>query len=96
MYFLKESFQKGPYERTLFVKNGDKGKILIVYLYVDDLIFTGNNKAMFEEFRKSMMIEFKMYDISLIHYFLHIEVLQYDNGIFISQKKYIQGILNRF
>ena len=38
-YFLKAGFTKYPYEHTLFVKSGDKGKMLIVCLYVDDLIF---------------------------------------------------------
>ena len=40
-YFLKVDFLKCPYEHTLFVKIIDKGKMLTVCLYVDDLIFTG-------------------------------------------------------
>jgi len=39
-YFLKVDFSKCPYEHTLFVKIGDKGKKLIICLYVDDLIYT--------------------------------------------------------
>ncbi|KAJ7980732.1 Retrovirus-related Pol polyprotein from transposon TNT 1-94 [Quillaja saponaria] len=62
-YFWKEGFQKCPYEHTLFVKIGDDGKMLIVCLYVDDLIFTGNDNVMFEEFKKSMMVEFEMSDL---------------------------------
>ena len=42
-YFLKKGFKKC--EHTLFVKIGDGGKMLIVYLYVDDLINTGNDIA---------------------------------------------------
>ena len=45
-YFMKEGFQKCPYEHTLYVKI-DGSKVLLVCLYVDDLIFTGNDKAMF-------------------------------------------------
>ncbi|KAA3481175.1 Retrovirus-related Pol polyprotein from transposon TNT 1-94 [Gossypium australe] len=44
---------------------------------------------MFESFKKNMMTEFKMADFGLMHYFLGIEVVQSDTGIFISQKKYI-------
>lgn len=44
-----------PYEHTLFIKVGEAGKILIFCLYVDDLIFTGNDENMFIEFRNSMM-----------------------------------------
>ena len=86
---MKEGFHKCLYEHTLFVKIGDKGKLLIVCLYVDDLIFTGNDVVMFKELKKSMMIEFEMPDLGMMHYFLGIEVVQSANGIFISQKKYV-------
>jgi hypothetical protein len=84
LIFLKKGFHKCPYEHTLFVKIGDKGKLLIVCLYVDDLIFTGNDVVMFKELKKSMMIEFEMPDLGMMHYFLGIEVVQSANGIFIS------------
>ena len=81
---MKEGFHKCPYEHTLFVKIGDKGKLVIVCLYVDDLIFTGNDDVMFKEFKKSMMVEFEMSDLNMMHYFLGIEVVESDDGIFIS------------
>ena len=95
-YFLKEGFQKCPYEHTLFVKNGDEGKMLIVYLYVDDLIYTRNDTTMFGDFKKSMMDEFEMSDLGKLHYFLGLEVVQSDDGIFVSQKKYVHEVLDRF
>uniref|UniRef100_A0A5B7B1Y6 Reverse transcriptase Ty1/copia-type domain-containing protein n=1 Tax=Davidia involucrata TaxID=16924 RepID=A0A5B7B1Y6_DAVIN len=70
--------------------------MLIVCLYVDDLIYTGNNTAMFGSFKKSMMAEFEMSDLGMMHYFLGIEVVQSSTGIFISQKKYVREILDRF
>ena len=95
-YFAKEGFHKCPYEHTLFTKIGDRGKFLIVCLYVDDLIYTGNDKAMIDAFKQSMMNEFDMSDLGLMHYFLGIEVAQTAAGVFISQKKYAQMILDRF
>ncbi|KAL0554757.1 hypothetical protein IC582_008685 [Cucumis melo] len=88
-YFTKERFKKCPYEHTLFTKIGDGRKLLIVCLYVDDLIFTGNDSAMIEKFKRSMMVEFEMSDLRKMHYFLEIEVVQSASGIFISQKKYM-------
>lgn len=41
-YFRKMGFQKCPCKHTLFVKIGDDAKKIIVCLYVDDLIYTGN------------------------------------------------------
>jgi len=95
-YFAKVGFQKCPYEHTLFVKIGDGGKLLFVCLYVDDLIFTRNDGAMFNECKKSMMEEFEMTDLGKMHYFLGLEVVQFDDEIFISQKKYVQEILDTF
>lgn len=38
-------------------------EILIVSLYVDDLIYTGNSAALLEGFKESMMKEFSMTDL---------------------------------
>ncbi|KAI3474406.1 hypothetical protein Pfo_029267 [Paulownia fortunei] len=51
---------------------------------------------MFDRFKESMMVEFDMSDLGMMHYFLGIEVIQSTAGIFISQKKYVQEILDRF
>ena len=50
-YFVKERFERCNCEHTLFTKIGDGGKILIVSLYVDDLIFTCNDESMFVKFK---------------------------------------------
>ena len=48
--------------------------MLIVCLYVDDLIYTRNDRVIFEKLKKSMMVEFDMSDLDMMHYFLGIEV----------------------
>ncbi|GKV11116.1 hypothetical protein SLEP1_g22397 [Rubroshorea leprosula] len=50
-HFLKEGFQKCPYKHTLYIKFGDGGKLIIVCLYVDDLIYTKNDLGMLEKFK---------------------------------------------
>ena len=49
---------------------------MIVCIYVDDLIFTGSNPSMFEEFKKIMINEFEMTDIGLMSCYLGIKVKQ--------------------
>ncbi|KAB2605263.1 hypothetical protein D8674_004980 [Pyrus ussuriensis x Pyrus communis] len=95
-YFINEGFKKCPYEHTLFIKTAEGGKVLIICLYVDDLIFTGNDEVMFKDFKQSMMIEFDMTDLGKMKYFLGIEVSQRSDGIFIGQRKYAQEVLDRF
>lgn len=70
--------------------------MVIVCLYVDDLIYTGNDITMCEKFKQLMMREFDITDLGNMHYFLGIEVVQSETDIFISQKKYVQEILNKF
>ena len=58
--------------------------MLIVYLYVDDLLYTKNYSPMIENFKRSMMVEFDMTILRTMHYFLRVEVVQYVGRIFIS------------
>jgi hypothetical protein len=78
------------------VKKEADGSILFACLYVDDLLFTGNNPTMFEAFKKSMVHEFEMTDIGLMAHFLGLEVVQKEEGIFVSQSSYAKDILERF
>ncbi|KAH9726279.1 hypothetical protein KPL70_008204 [Citrus sinensis] len=94
-YFQEKGFTKCPYEHALYVKEKD-GDILIVCLYVDDLIFTGSNPSLFEEFKRVMIKEFEMTDIGLMACYLGIEVKQNEEGIVISQESYAKEILKKF
>jgi len=65
----------------------------MVFLYVDDLIFTGNSTIMSNEFKRKLMCEFEMNDFGLLQFFFSgIDVKQQKDGIFISQKKYANDI----
>jgi hypothetical protein len=50
----------------VYVKKEDDGSTLFTHLYVDDLIFTGNNPTMFKDFKKSMVQEFEIINIGLM------------------------------
>jgi len=94
-YFKREGFQKSSYDHTLFFKKSES-KILMVSLYVDDLLFTGNDELMCVEFKASMQKEFEMTDMGKMKFFLGVEVHQSEDGIHISQKKYAKEVLERF
>lgn len=49
-YFMKEKFERCQSEHTLFTKSTGS-KLIIVSLYVDELIFTGNDKNLCDEFK---------------------------------------------
>jgi Reverse transcriptase (RNA-dependent DNA polymerase) len=93
-YFTEKGFRRSPRDPTLYVKHGETG-MLIVSLYVDDLIFTGNDEDMMHEFKNNMMKKYEMNDLGCYIIFVGIEIDQ-RNGVFISQKKYAQNILSKF
>lgn len=94
-YFYQENFDKCPHEHTLFVKHIER-KTLIVSLYVDNLIYTGNYEQLFEEFKCSMKKNFAMTDLREMRYFLGVEVTQSEKGIFIHRQKCAREILSKF
>ena len=92
-YLIKSGFSRSSHEPTLYTKSHE-GKILIVCLYVDDLLYTGN--MMLEDFKAAMQAEFDMTDLGVMKYFLGTEIHQSDNGIFVGQQKYATDIIQKF
>ena len=50
-----------------------EGKLLIIVLYVDDLILTGDDQLIVS-CKEDLLREFEMKDMGLMHYFLGMEV----------------------
>ncbi|KAL0294285.1 UNVERIFIED_CONTAM: Retrovirus-related Pol polyprotein from transposon RE2 [Sesamum radiatum] len=94
-YFMNRGFRRSLSEPTLYIKR-QGNDTLIVSLYVDDLIYTGNNEKMIQYFKEDMMKTFEMSDLGLMHFFLGIEINQEKEGIFICQKKYTETLLKKF
>ncbi|GJR45904.1 putative ribonuclease H-like domain-containing protein [Tanacetum coccineum] len=94
-YLLENGFQRGQIDKTLFIKR-DKSDILLVQVYVDDIIFGSTRKEMCTEFEKMMHKKFQMSSMRELTFFLGLQVKQMEDGIFISQDKYVDEILNKF
>jgi hypothetical protein len=95
-YFLKNRFVKCPYEYVIYVKIKENDDTVIVYLYVDELVFTGNNPKMLRDFKQAMIKKFEMTDIGLITYYLGIKIKQAEYKIFVNQEKFAKKILKKF
>ncbi|GJR26927.1 retrovirus-related pol polyprotein from transposon TNT 1-94 [Tanacetum coccineum] len=94
-YLLDNGFQRGQIDKTLFIKK-IKGDILLVQVYVDDIIFGSTKKVLCTEFEKLMHKKFQMSSMGELTFFLGLQVTQKDDGIFISQDKYVEEILKKF
>ena len=85
-------FKKCVKENSVYRKE-EKGKLLIVAVYVDDLFITGSSVESIKEFKDAMSGEFEMTDLGLLTYYLGIEVKQSIQGIMIKQEAYARRIL---
>ncbi|GJW14719.1 hypothetical protein Tco_0018852, partial [Tanacetum coccineum] len=94
-YLLANGFQRGTIDQTLFIRK-HKGEFLLVQVYVDDIIFGSSNPKLCREFEALMHDKFKMSAMGELTFFLGLQVLQKNDGIFISQDKYVGDILKKF
>ncbi|GJX63186.1 putative ribonuclease H-like domain-containing protein [Tanacetum coccineum] len=94
-YLLGNGFKRGKIDQTLFIKK-QKGDILLVQVYVDDIIFGSTNKELCTAFEKLMKDKFQMSSMGELTFFLGLQVQQKKDGIFISQDKYVDEILKKF
>lgn len=94
-YLLSSGFNKSHNEATLYTKKANH-ELLIISLYVDDVLLTGSNVELMENFKVEMKNHFEMSDLGLMTHFLGIEVLQSRQGIFTCQENYIKKVLEKF
>ncbi|GJT57937.1 uncharacterized mitochondrial protein-like protein [Tanacetum coccineum] len=94
-YLLENRFKRGIIDNTLFIKK-DKGDILLVQVYVDDIIFGSTKKSLCTEFESLMHKKFQMSSTGELTFFLGLQVMQRDDGIFIRQDKYVADIFKKF
>ncbi|GJV52651.1 putative ribonuclease H-like domain-containing protein [Tanacetum coccineum] len=92
---IEEELYRGTIDKTLFIKKV-KGDILLVQVYVDDIIFGSTKKSLCTEFEKLMHKKFQMSSMGELTFFLGLQVTQKNDGIFISQDKYVDEILKKF
>ncbi|GJS95160.1 putative ribonuclease H-like domain-containing protein, partial [Tanacetum coccineum] len=94
-FLLKNGYRRGTIDKTLFIKK-DKHDIILVQVYVDDIIFGSTKKSWCDEFEALMQSRFQMSSMGELTFFLGLQVKQKEDGIFISQDKYVAEILKKF
>ncbi|GJV53692.1 putative ribonuclease H-like domain-containing protein [Tanacetum coccineum] len=94
-FLLKNGYRRGTIDKTLFIKK-EKHDIILVQVYVDDIIFGSTKKSWCDEFEALMKSRFQMSSMGELTFFLGLQVKQKEDGIFISQDKYVAEILKKF
>lgn len=95
-YLAQLGFKRCVVEHGVYVMLKEDNKVLMVCLYVDDLLVTGNHTTEIDNFTSLMMSEFEMTNLGKLSYFLGLEFLWTEYGIVMHQRKYAGEILKRF
>jgi hypothetical protein len=94
-YLHKAGFRKGSEDNILYIKVTEDN-ILLIKVYVDDIIFGSTDDRLSHKFAKDMQNEFEMSLLGELSLFMGLQIHQSNQGIFISQTKYIREMLKRF
>lgn len=70
--------------------------MVFVRVYVDDVLFTGNDLTEIQMLKTFLHEQFKIKDLGRLHYFLGLEVLYRDGRILISQRKFVLDLLKEY
>nr|GFB71885.1 putative ribonuclease H-like domain-containing protein [Tanacetum cinerariifolium] len=94
-YLLTNGFQRGTIDQTLLIRR-HRGDFILVQVYVDDIIFGSSNPQLCREFEALMHEKFQMSAMGELNFLIGLQVLQKNDGIFLSQDKYVGDILKKF
>ena len=85
---IQSGFTQSKLDYSLFTKKDTTGGMVIILVYVDDLLITGNNEVLIQEAKDILHHNFKMKDLGELRYFLGIEFARSKKGILMNQRRY--------
>ena len=93
-FLLENGFKRSTIDNILFLKEKSHD-LLVVQIYVDDIIFGASNDDLCKEFETCMKNEFEMSSMGELQFFLGLQVKQSQEGIHLSQTKYVLDMLTK-
>ncbi|KAM0978921.1 hypothetical protein TB1_014070 [Malus domestica] len=90
--FEEVGFKRSNADSSLFVRICPSGT-LVVLIYVDDLIVTGDNASEIVLLKNTFKQKFSIKDLRTLKYFSGIEMATSKKGMFLNQRKYILDLL---
>ncbi len=89
-------FEQSQADPCIFVKRHPGGELSIIAVYVDDLIIMTTTTEEMQMIKTSLNKNFKMKDLGILHFCFGTGVEQSEDGIKLSQKQYIEKMLERY
>ncbi|GFY93864.1 hypothetical protein Acr_09g0003100 [Actinidia rufa] len=90
---LSLDFIRCQSDHTCFIHRRPNGQCVIISVYVDDIIITGDDVSGIKRVKQTLRKAFDTTDLGPLRYFLGIEVARSRRGISLSQRKYVLDLL---
>lgn len=80
----------------MYIQFLDNERMLYLPLYVDDIVLVSNDENIILNTKQKLKEEFDMQDLGNLRTFLEINVRQAEKRIYLSQKNYVNNLLQCF
>lgn len=94
-YLSKNGFKQNPADHCVYTREKHGEKIILI-IWVDDLIIAASNEHVLTNVKVMLTEQFKMKDLGKLKHFLGIDFEQTEGQVVMSQKCYVNKILERF
>ena len=92
---MTNGFKINECDKCVYVKNTERG-FVIICLYVDDILIMGSNNEIIKTTKEMFNNKFDMKDLGVADVILGIKISKTSNGLILSQSHYIEKILKKF
>ena len=92
---MSNGFKINECDKCVYVKKTKYGYV-VVCLYVDDMLIIGSTNEIIIATKKILTSKFEMKDMGIADVILGIKISRTRDGIVLSQKHYIEQLLNKF
>ncbi|MDV3181238.1 MAG: reverse transcriptase domain-containing protein, partial [Candidatus Phytoplasma australasiaticum] len=97
-FMINQGYMRSQFDDCIYFQKFDDGSFIYLLLYVDDMLITSRNMSLIAKLKAQLSSEFEMKELGAAQKILGMEIWRdrHAGKLFLSQKKYVEKVLNRF
>ncbi|CAH9096877.1 unnamed protein product [Cuscuta epithymum] len=97
-FMTRQGFSRSKYDSCVYFKRNSNGSFIYLLLYVNDMLIASPDMSLVNKLKSQLSNEFEMKDLGAAKKILGMEIHRDRQAgkLYLSQKKYIEKMLNRF